>query len=145
MQEVNINIILWRHLRTFFTGHECEEQVWTLGPAIEVLPQLRVAQFAPGPRSGVWVYATVGTWEGRPDHRLEFLITAPHEDLRHVELLAMTAWYHHEHELGLGHTFPIGEPWLPGSLCDHMLVSLPYPFGPSLEVCELPDGHLHYF
>ena len=24
-----------------------------------------------------------------------------------------------------------------------MLVSLPYPFGPELEVCQLPDGELH--
>jgi hypothetical protein len=56
--------------------------------------------------------------------------------LRHVELLTMTAFYHETEGLGLGHTFPIGEPWLAGSMCDQFLVSLPYPFGPGLEVCE---------
>jgi hypothetical protein len=27
----------------------------------------------------------------------------------------------------------LGEPWLPGSACDHGLISLPYPWGPELE------------
>jgi hypothetical protein len=55
----------------------------------------------------------------------------------------MAAWYHGRHGLGVGHTLPIGEPWLPGSTCEFLLVSRPYPFGPQLEVCDLPDGHLH--
>ena len=52
----------------------------------------------------------------------------------------MAAWYHGQYALGLGHTFPIGEPWLPGSRCPFFLVSLPYPFGPELEVCNSADG-----
>ena len=47
--------------------------------------------------------------------------------------------------MGQGHTFPIGEPWLQGSECEFMLVSVPYPFGPELEVCKLAEGHLHFF
>ena len=133
---------LRRHLGTFFAGHACAEHAWRIGPALTHLPRLRVAEFAPGPRFSGWVYASLGAWEARPDPRLEFVITAPAPDLRLVELLAMTAWYHRTEGLGLGHTFPIGEPWLPGSACDSMLVSLPYPFGPSLEVCGLPDGQL---
>lgn len=30
---------------------------------------------------------------------------------------------------------------VPGSHCDHLLISLPYPHGPDLEHCPLPDGH----
>jgi hypothetical protein len=45
--------------------------------------------------------------------------------------------------LGTGHTFPIGEPLLPGSTCEYFLVSQPYPFGPELEVCNFPSGHVH--
>jgi hypothetical protein len=131
------------HLRGFFAGHPCEEHVWSLGPAAESLPRLRIAEFAPGPKTGLWVYATVGAWEACDDPRLEFLITAPEQDSRHVELLTMTAWYHGRQTLGLGHTFPIGEPWLPGSTCEFFLACLPYPFGPELEVCNLPDFHLH--
>jgi hypothetical protein len=45
------------------------------------------------------------------------------EDPRAVELLAMTAHYHRGGKLGLGHTLPVGEPWVPGSRCDCLLVS----------------------
>jgi hypothetical protein len=134
---------VWHHLRTFFAGHTCKERLWTRGPAVEVLPRLRVAEFAPGPKTGLWVYATVGGWEAREDPRLEFLIAAPEQDKRQVELLTMTAWYHRQRGLGTEYTFPIGEQWLPGSACDFFLVSLPYPFGPQLEVCNFSDWHLH--
>lgn len=39
------------------------------------------------------------------------------------------------------HNMPIGEPWVPGSTCDHLLISLPYLHGPDLEHCTLPGGH----
>jgi hypothetical protein len=134
-----------QHIQAFFSGHGYEEHVWTLGPAVERFPNLRIAELSPGPRANLWVYVTVGAWDVNLDSGscLEFLITAPEQDLRHVELLTMTVYYHQTRTLGLGHTFPIGEPWLPGSLCDHMLVSLPYPFGPELEICNLEDGHVH--
>ncbi|HEY1192384.1 MAG TPA: suppressor of fused domain protein [Gemmata sp.] len=137
------NAIVQQHLRRFFAGHACREHVWPLGPAATELPRLRVLEFAPGPRNPQWVYATAGGWEARADPRLEFLIVAPEPDLRHVELLFITAWYHGRRELGRDHTVPLGGPWLPGSACEFFLVSRPYPFGPELEVCNLPDGHLH--
>jgi Suppressor of fused protein (SUFU) len=143
MSATDPNAVVRQHLKQFFEGHSCEEHVWTLGPAPAELPRLRVLEFAPGPIIELWVYASVGAWEARDDPRLEFLIVAPQQDRRHVELLFMTAWYHHGHCLGKGHTLPIGEPWLPGSACDHFLVSLPYPFGPKLEVCNLDNWHLH--
>ena len=143
MAEVDANGGIRQHLRRFFAGHACEEHRWTLGPAIEELPRLRVAEFAPGPRTRLWVYVTIGAWEARADPRLEFLITGPERDLRHVELVTMAAWYHGRCGLGSGHSFPIGEPWLPHSTCEFFLVSLPYPFGPELEVCDFPDCHLH--
>lgn len=142
MAEADANAVIRWHLRRFFAGHPCEEHQWTLGPAVEELPRLRVAEFAPGPKIGLWVYATIGAWEARDDSRLEFLITASKRDQRHLELITMAAWYHGRYGLGVGHTFPIGEPWLPGSTCEFVQVSLPYPFGPELEVCNLSDRHL---
>jgi len=137
------NAIVGRHLREFFAGHQALEHQWTLGPAKAELPRLRVLKFAPGPRTGLWVYSTVGAWEARPDPRLEFVIVAAESNMRHVELVTMAAWYHGRTALGVGHTLPIGEPWVQGSTCDRFLVSLPYPFGPDLEVCNLSDGHVH--
>jgi hypothetical protein len=110
---------------------------------VDELPRLRVLEFAPGPKTALWVYATIGAWEAREDPRLEFVLLASGPDQRHVELLTMAAWYHGRRGLGAGHTFPIGEPWLPGSSCEFFLVSLPYPFGPALEVYNFPGGHLH--
>jgi hypothetical protein len=56
----------------------------------------------------------------------------------------MTAYYHAgqtPQRLDVGHTVPIGEPWLPGSTCDHLLVSLPYIFGSDFEMCRWRNGH----
>jgi hypothetical protein len=140
----SIHAALRRHIQSFFEGHAYDEAVWTLGPAPDVLPRLKIACLAPGPKIGSWVYITIGAWEaGREQHPLlEFMIIAPEKDLKHVELLAMTAYYHHTYRLGLFHTFPIGEAWLPGSTCTCFLVSLPYPFGETLRICDLPTGSL---
>jgi hypothetical protein len=126
-----------RHICGFFAGHACEEHEWALGPAAGEMPWLRVAEFGPGPQSDLRNYVTLGACDARKETRLEFLISALHSDLRHVELLFMTAWYHRHEHLNWGHTLPLGEAWLPGSKCDHFLVSLPYPFGPKLEECEV--------
>lgn len=143
MSVFNENQIVRQHFQQFFAGHPSNEQIWTLGPAHHDFPELRVIEFAPGPKSGLWHYVTIGAWRACVDPQLEFIIAAPAQDLRHVEQLFMTAWYHGKHHLGVGHTFPMGEPWLPGSNCDHFLVSRPYPFGPDLEICDLPESHVH--
>jgi hypothetical protein len=135
---------LRKHIQSFFAGHSYAEEVWTLGPAPDVFPRLRVGRLSPGPRTGLWVYATLGAWEARMEPLLEFLVTAPASDIRHVELLTMVVYYHRSQGLGLGHTLPIGEPWLEGSACDGLLVSRPYPFGSDLEVCDLGKQQLHF-
>jgi len=57
-----------------------------------------------------------------------------------VELLTVTAHYHRTgHPLDLGHTVDFGRPWMPGSSCDHALLSLPYLDGPDLENCEVME------
>ena len=46
----------------------------------------------------------------------------------------MLSHYHRfESPLDLGHIVNIGQPWVEGSGCDRLLMSLPYPFGPTLE------------
>jgi hypothetical protein len=144
MSEAEPNEIIRRHLDHFFVGHAYKEHIWPLGPALTELPNLRVYEFAPGPKTNLWVYATIGAWGARNDPKLEFVITAAEPDQKHVELLFMSAWYHKHHCLGTGHTLPIGRPWLPGSTCEFLLVSTPYPFGPDLEVCNFSDNHVHF-
>ncbi|MFG2282480.1 suppressor of fused domain protein [Streptomyces asoensis] len=131
------------HVREFFTGHTITVSDYDLGPGRrEAVPGLRILTVSPGPRSDSWAYVTAGCWSTveTDGHGLEFVLAAPVRDERFADLLAMTACYHADRHLGLEHSLPIGEPWLPGSRCDHLLVSLPYLHGPDLEQCPLPDG-----
>lgn len=56
----------------------------------------------------------------------------------------MTVFYNRAGRLGWGHTVPLGEPWLPGSRCDHFLLSTPYPFDLGLERCHVGDRHIDF-
>lgn len=133
------------HVRAFFEGHSVEVVVYDLGPERrEVVPELRVLVVSPGPRSDSWAYVTAGCWAAmeKDGHGLEFVMTAHVRDQRFIDLMAMIAYYHcGGHQLDLEHSMPIGEPWVPGSTCDHLLISLPYHHGPDLEHCPLPGGH----
>ena len=59
------------------------------------------------------------------DFGLEFVICTASAEDRAVKLLAITVFYNHGGKLNVGHTMPIGEPWLPDSGCDHLLVCVP--------------------
>ncbi|KRA32847.1 hypothetical protein ASD81_13060 [Nocardioides sp. Root614] len=123
-----------------------EAFTWHAGPILEQNPHFRVLRMAPSTPADVWVYASVGGWAATADKNfgLEFVICTANADDRAVELLAMTVFYHRGGRLDLGHTMPIGEPWLPGATCDHLLVSLPYPFGPDLQTCHVGDRHVEF-
>ncbi|MEU3723217.1 suppressor of fused domain protein [Streptomyces sp. NPDC031705] len=133
------------HVRAFFEGHLVEVVVCDLGSGRrEVVPDLRVLVVGPGPRSDSWGYVTAGCWAAmeKDGRGLEFVMTAHVRDQRFIDLMAMIAYYHcGGHQLDLEHSMPIGEPWVPGSTCDHLLISLPYLHGPDLEHCPLPGGH----
>jgi len=134
------------HVGRFFVGHGARTVPFGLGPIQKVVPGFRVIKVDPGPRVGLTTYISVGA--GFPvaadGSSLELVTTAAEPDERHVELLAMATHYHLTGErLGLGHTFPIGEPWVAGSTLDHMLVSLPYPYGPDLELFHLDEHVVH--
>ncbi|MER6917066.1 suppressor of fused domain protein [Streptomyces sp. NPDC000594] len=133
------------HVREFFEGHSVEAVVLSPRPDRPgAVPGLRVLVVGPGPRSASWAYVTAGCWAAteKDGHGLEFVLTAHVRDQRFIDLMAMIASYHRGgHRLDLEHSMPIGEPWVPGSACDHLLISLPYLHGPDLEHCPLPAGH----
>ncbi|MGW5636769.1 suppressor of fused domain protein [Streptomyces sp. NPDC003832] len=133
------------HVRAFFEGHRVEAVDYDLGPdRREAVPDLRILVVEPGPRGDSWAYVTAGCRAAvqKDGHGLEFVMTAHVRDQRFIDLMAMIAYYHcGGHPLGLQHSMPIGEPWVPGSTCDHLLISLPYLHGPDLEHCSVPGGH----
>jgi hypothetical protein len=115
---------LEEHVRRFFAGRTIEVFSWPAGPIREQNPHFRVLRVAPASAADVWTYVSVGGWAatGEP-FGLEFVICTASAEERAVELLAMTVFYNRGGKLDIGHTLPIGEPWLPGSGCDHSAAS----------------------
>jgi hypothetical protein len=138
---------LEEHVRRFFHGHEAEAFTWRPGPILRTNPHFRALRIAPTAPDGLWTYVSIGGWAATAETKqgLEFTLTVPSETPRAIELLAMTVYYHGSGELlGPGHTYPIGEPWVPGSRCNYMLTSLPYPFGPDFQQCLVGDRHVDF-
>jgi hypothetical protein len=127
------------HLHDRFPGCEVAVLPPAPGPIHDLVPSLHILSLTP--TEGGQLYATAGLWEAthHGGHGLELVLHAPAaDDEVHVETLTMVAYYHAtggDYELDHGHTVPIGRPWVHGSKCDHLLVSLPYPWGPDLETC----------
>lgn len=138
------------HQHEFFAGHPVAERRWAGSRIGQRVPGFSVHEFGPGPRYPGWTYATVGVWDATHDehgHGMEFLLSTAAPTERAAELLTIAAYYHAgppSQRLGIGHTTPIGEAWLPGSACDHYLVSVPYPYWPGLESCAWDGGHVIY-
>jgi hypothetical protein len=109
---------------------------WRSGPIQQLGAEFQVLEFPPTDHSFMWIYSTAGMTPtvDALHQRLELHLFAPQPDESLVELLTMIAHYHvTEKPLGLHHTVNFGRPWLAGSACDHGFISLPYPYGPSLE------------
>jgi hypothetical protein len=131
------------HVRRFFAGRSVRPVDHALRDGRRGRePGFHVLEVAPEGPGGCWTYATARRSPEGADG-LEFVLTAPVSDSRFADLLAMVVAYHRDpadRPLDIGHSLPIGEPWLPGSACTHLLVSLPYLHGPGLEHCPLPGG-----
>jgi len=138
--------VLEKHVRKFFDGREIQAVTWPSGPILEQNPHFRVLRVAPTNPQELWTYISVGGWAATEAENFgtEFILCTAVDDPRAVELLAMTVFYHRGGKLGLGHTVPLGDPWMEGSTCDHFLVSLPYPFGPDLEIAHVGDRHVEF-
>lgn len=131
-----------RHYEAFWPDRAQEEFGWALGPIEDRIPGFKVRRVAPVVATDPWIYITIGVAGASGGTGEEFFLLAPSESPRHVETLAMVASFHADPGLGLelGKTVDIGRPWLESALADHLLVSLPYPYGPDLEHCAVPGG-----
>jgi len=125
--------VLAQHYRGSW-GQIGENCPFAAGPVQQLPVDFEVLRFKPTSTRAVWTYATVGMSQPREPNAVELHIFAPEASPSIVELLYATAHYHRTASpLGVGHSVNFGRPWLPGSSCDHGLVSLPYLDGPDLR------------
>jgi len=118
---------------------------WSTGPIWQLPPGFCILSFAPNDDRRRWTYGTCGMSLQGDAPALELHLHSPVESLAHVELLTAIAHYHLTGAyLGLGHTVNFGRPWLPKSLCDHGLISLPFLDGPKLENLQGPAGKIRF-
>lgn len=119
--------------------------MWDKGPREELPEEFTVIEFPLSTVRSMWTYATAGMSQPGDDLPVELHLFSPKPSQSHVELLTAIAHYHrNEAQLGMGHTVNFGRPWMPGSLCDHGLISLPYLDGPDLEILEIEDNTVHF-
>ncbi len=132
---------LQKHIEGYFEGHILEEVQWGAASPYPVIEHVVVTVISPGPQSELWTYISRGASDpGVNDkRRLEFIIQAEEPDPRLVEVVGMSCYYHQSVGLGVGFTFPVGEPVLPDSQLDHILVSIPYQFDSEFEECSNED------
>ncbi|SHM97548.1 Suppressor of fused protein (SUFU) [Halomonas cupida] len=136
MEKNSIYSGLMSHVDTFWPSEKKEVFSWEKGGIKSILPDFRVLRISPGKQGEPWVYLTLGAWEvdNNLPFRQEFLIISPYESPRHIETLAMlSSYYSGTANLSTGSCVNIGREWLEGATCTHLLISLPYPYGPELE------------
>lgn len=132
--------VIGRHITGYFAQHE----VFAIDPPEEYadrVPGLQVLEVRPGPRVDLVSYVTLGCWEAVQQNGQghEFVLTARDADLGHVATVAAAAAQHARTlsaRLDRGSVVHLARPWMAGSSCDRLLVTLPYPYGPELEWCR---------
>ncbi|MBS2531622.1 suppressor of fused domain protein [Catenulispora sp. NF23] len=126
------------HVASYWPTRHREVLTWGKGPIEERVPGFRVLRVEPAQALDAWVYVSVGASTSAETSGLEYFVMSPAKDDLIVETLAMVAHFQSfaAHPLAIGSIINIGRPWFPGSQCDHLVVTLPYPFGPSLEIAE---------
>lgn len=144
----NINKELQAHLERNWPKNEKENFTWELGKIKYVLPNFTVTRVSPNSDSEPWIYITNGClhMDSIENGRQEFFLMSPIESPRHIETLTMLASYYISSEklLGIGDSVDIGRAWIEDSNFNHLLISLPYPYGPDLEVCNLKNFKVRY-
>jgi Suppressor of fused protein (SUFU) len=145
--DVDAQSAIEAHLRHGFPGQRVVVQGWRTDAMSA--PHVRVLRVDPETRGGLWLHVSsgasvpVGDAAGSSEGS-EFVLVTPFKTLRAVELLAMVVYFHGVQELTVGDTVSVGEPWLPGSTCGHLLVSSPYLLADELWTLPLPGRTVHF-
>ncbi len=141
--DLNVRSAIIEHVKKFWPNSTVQEEQWPEGPIQENVPGFQVLRVASKTPRRPLIYMTNGCFVVQPTQHVkhEFFLISPVEEHQHVETLTMLANFHADERfrLDVGSVVNIGDPWMPGSQCDHLLISIPYPYGPKLEWLNLPD------
>ena len=145
--DVDAQTAIEAHLRHGFPGQRVVVQGWRTDAMSA--PHVRVLRVDPETRGGLWLHVSSGASVPADETRAgpegsEFVLVTPFKTLRAVELLAMVVYFHGVQELSVGDTVSVGEPWLPGSGCGHLLVSNPYLLADELWTLALPGRTVNF-
>jgi hypothetical protein len=143
LTDSDIRSAIRKHLGGFWPNSQILEEQWEAGPIQENVPGFQVLNVIPTEARRPIVYVTDGCFivDAAGHIKREFLLISPTAEIQHAETLTMLANFHADagHRLEVGSIVNIGQPWMPGSQCDHLLISRPYPYGPKLEWLRLAD------
>jgi hypothetical protein len=141
--ETRVRFAIIKHLQSFWPGSSVFEESWGHGPIEDNVPGFKILKLISRTPDNPVIYVTDGCFTANPEQhiRQEFFVISPNEEPQHVETLTMLANFHADKRfrLDVGSVVNIGSPWISGSHCDHLLISLPYPYGPKLEWLELAE------
>jgi hypothetical protein len=130
------------HVQKFW-GSTLTEHRWHSRPVADYVPGLKILEVRSKTPSRPVVYVTEGCFVANSTQHIrhELFLLAQNAAPRHVETLTMLANFHGDPRLRLdvGSIVNIGAPWADKSVCEHLLISLPYSYGPKLEWLRLQD------
>jgi hypothetical protein len=135
------NELIGKHYTDYFGRGHTVFEMDPPGEATDRVPGVRMLEVSAGKRVDVVSYLTLGCWEAVQSLGVgcEFVLAAREPNEIHLETLAAAAIAHCGHpdqRLDRGSVVQLAAPWLPGSECDRLLVTLPYPYGPEMEYCR---------
>jgi hypothetical protein len=137
---------LHQHVHDFFAEHPSSVHVWDNRNVGQRIPDFHVIEIGPADDFPLWTYVTVGAGTVKPPdgRRLEFVLCSATPGEQHVRLLTMIVYFHTTGEtLDTGHVAGFGEPWIPGSRLDCVLITDPSVFEDDFEIFDHDDFHVH--
>jgi hypothetical protein len=133
----HIRRALHDHFDSFWPGHDKSLIRLEDHPITTTAPNFRVACIHPQSDDEPWAYLSIGGFELSHERScgLEFLLLARDKSEHLAQTLALVASLHSQAPLRQGSVVDLQDPWIRGSEHRHLLVTLPYPYGPGLEYC----------
>ena len=143
MEKSPIRSAIFAHVQSFWPNSTIVREHRNDGPIQDNVPGFQVLRLTSRTPQRPVIYMTYGCFVIEPIQHIkhEFFLVSPAEERRQVETLTMLANFHADerYRLDVGSIVDIGDPWMEGSKCDHLLISIPYPYGLKLEWLKLPD------